>query len=176
MWDLLFDGVLTIALYPKFCIWLICFYSFKIVFVCHSFPLLFCFKEAAGVFSWLYVMNCLWKQNKLSYSVLSVLCRQLERSSCWAFVLLFRPQAQQTKHVSLCWLCSVTAEDLCLPTNDVSLPEIHTCTLCTVAFSDIFENVTQRWCGTSKAPSLHHRLSSSTLLAEWLKSPAMITF
>lgn len=29
MWDLLFDGVLTIALYPTFCIWLICFYSFK---------------------------------------------------------------------------------------------------------------------------------------------------
>lgn len=75
--------------------------------------------------------------------------------------------------------CAVSLLRICIcprMTSVPSLPETHTCTLCTVAFSDIFENVTQRWCGTSKVPSLHHCLSSSTLLAEWLKSPAMITF
>lgn len=75
---------------------------------------------------------------------------------------------------------TAAAQDLCLPIDDVVLfaadTHTHTQAHTVSSSSDILENSAQHWCGTSKPPSLHHCPSSSTPLAQWLKSPAMITF
>ncbi len=89
-------------------------------------------------------------------------------------------ESRQTWYGSLCWPNNDGAEDACLPIDYVILHLLQTCTHAhthtNVFYSDILENSTEHWSGTSKEPSLHHCLSSSTPLAEWLKSPAVITF
>lgn len=181
MWDLLFDGVLTIALYPTFCIWLICFYSFKMWKMTSLYLCVIHFHYCSALKRLLvYFHDYMWLivcESKINCPTVCCRCFAESWNGAAAEPLCFCLDPELNKQstsppagcaVSLLRIC------VCPRMTSVCLRRIHA--LCTVAFSGIFENVTQRWCGTSKAPSLHHRLSSSTLLAEWLKSPAMITF